>query len=172
MKITKLDISVAVLAGLSCFFMVIPVVKFPVWGLFIGWAWYFAEGAKPAAFKRAIPPMLFGYAMAVISAVVFAAAGGNIWALAAVVGVPVFGLMLCCKGNLFAMSLASFNAFSCLFAGYYSGNFPAVIHNGGWADWKNVILAALWIAFSNVVGMCFGWLSIKLGTKTDNRKET
>ena len=70
------------------------------------------------------------------------------------------------------MSLASFNAFSCLFAGYYSGNFPAVIHNGGWADWKNVILAALWIAFSNVVGMCFGWLSIKLGTKTDNRKET
>ncbi|HBR01051.1 MAG TPA: hypothetical protein DEP23_05345 [Ruminococcaceae bacterium] len=113
MKITRFDISVTVLAGLSCFFMVIPVVKFPVLGLFIGWAWYFAEGVKPTAFKRVIPPILFGYAMTVISAIVFAAANSNIWALAAIVAVIVFGIMLSCKGNIFAVLLAFYNAFSC-----------------------------------------------------------
>lgn len=170
LKITRLDISVAVLAGISCFFMAVPTVRFPVWGLFIGWAWYFAEGAQPKAFRRAIPPMLFGYAMAVIAAIAFAAAGSSIWVLAGIVAITVLGIMLSCKGNLFAMSLASFNAYSCLFAGYYAGNFPAVIANGGWADWKNVILAALWIAFSNVVGLCFGWLSVKLGANPENGK--
>lgn len=164
MKVTRLDICVALLAGIACFFMAIPAVNFPVWALFIGWAWYFAEGAKPAAFKRAIPPMLFGYACAVVSAIVFAALGFHIFVLALIVAVTVFCIMLSMKSSLFAMSLASFNAFSCMFAGYYAGNFPALA-NGGAADWKNAVIAALWIAFANVIGLCFGWLSIKLGVK-------
>ncbi|MDO4845005.1 MAG: DUF1097 domain-containing protein [Oscillospiraceae bacterium] len=163
-KITRLDIVVALLAGLSCFFMAIPSVNFPVWALFIGWAWYFAEGAQPKAFRRAIPPMLYGYACAAISAIVFAAFGFQLYVLALIVAITVFAIMLSTKANVFSMSLASFNAFSCMFAGYYAGNFPALA-DGGAADWKNALIAALWIAFANVVGLCFGWLSIKLGVK-------
>jgi len=170
MKITKLDLSVAILAGLSCFLMAIPTINFPVWGLFIGWAWYFAEGAQPKAFGRAIPPLLFGYAMAAISAIVFAATGFHIWILAIIVTVTVFGIMLSCKCSIFSMSLASFNAFSCLFAGYYAGNFPAVIKDGGWADWKHVLLASGWIAFANIVGLGFGWLSVRLGADAAAKK--
>ena len=43
-KLTSLDFSVAILAGVSCLFMYIDV---PVWALFVGWAWYFALGSKP-----------------------------------------------------------------------------------------------------------------------------
>lgn len=169
MKVNRLDFSVAILAGLSCFLMLLPL-NFPVWALFIGWAWYFAEGAQPKAFKRAIPPMLFGYVMAAVSALVFAALGYKIWVLAIIVAITVFCIMLSMKNNRFGMSLASFNAFSCMFAGYYAGNFPKV-EAGGWCDYKNVIIALCWIAFANVVGLIFGYFSIYFGVQLGSKKQ-
>jgi len=162
-KINRLDITVAILAGLACLFMYLPL-NFPVWALFIGWAWYFAEGAQPVAFKRAIPPMLFGYASAAISVLVFAALGFKIPILALIVAITVLAMMIATKSSIFAMSLASFNGFSSMFAGYYAGSFPAVA-DGGAVDWKNVLIAVGWIALANVVGLCFGWLSVKIGVK-------
>lgn len=61
-KIGVLDISVAVLAALSCLLMVINI---PVWALFIGWAWYFVLGATPDLIKKGILPMLTGSVLAI-----------------------------------------------------------------------------------------------------------
>ncbi|WP_406543617.1 DUF1097 domain-containing protein [Clostridium ljungdahlii] len=48
-KIEALDVSVAVLAAVSCLFM---YIKVPVWALFIGWAWYFTLGQLQTLLQR------------------------------------------------------------------------------------------------------------------------
>jgi hypothetical protein len=123
MKITKLDFSVAILAGLTCLTMKFGL---PVWALFIGWAWYFALGAKSIVFKQAIPALFVGYLLASISIVTYAVSGYQMIALIIAVAVTVFILMLSIKTSIFSCSLASFNAYSCMFAGYYAGNFPKI----------------------------------------------
>lgn len=158
MKLQKLDFSVAILAGLACLFM---LVNIPVWAIFIGWAWYFALGAEPAAFKKSIPPLLLGYAMAGIAAVVYAVSGYNIWALVAVVAVTVFVIMLSLKTKVFAESLPSFNTYSCMFAGYYAVNFPQM--KSSVMDLNNILICIGWLVLANVIGLCFGFVSVKLG---------
>jgi hypothetical protein len=159
MKIEKMDVSVAVLAGLSCFTMLIGL---PVWTIFIGWAWYFALGADPSGFGKAIPPMLLGYAMAAISIVVFALSNFNIVALSISVAATVFIIMLSLKTKLFAHSLASFNTYSCMFAGYYAVSFPKVESSA--MDLNNILICIGWLSLANVIGLCFGYVSVKLGT--------
>ncbi|MBE5967063.1 MAG: DUF1097 domain-containing protein [Lachnospiraceae bacterium] len=137
MKIQKLDFSVAILAGLVC--LALPL-NIPVWAIFIGWAWYFALGANATAFKQSIPSMILGYVVAAISIVIYAATNYNLIALIISVMITVFIIMMSLKTKLFACSLASFNAYSCLFAGYYAGNFPQVAEGGAY-DIKNVCIA-------------------------------
>lgn len=167
MKIQRLDIVVPVIGGLTCFLLLLNV---PVWALFFGWAWYFNLGASPDVFKKSIPPMLFGYIVAGISIVVFNAFGGNIYVLAAIVCATIFLIMLSMKVSVFAASLASFNAYSCLFAGYFAGNFPALANGGPW-DIYNVSISILWIAMANILGLICGYLSIRLGTAQKNEKK-
>lgn len=104
--------------------------------------------------------------MASISILAYAASGFNIWAVVIAVAVTVFVLMLSLKTELFSCSLASFNAYSCLFAGYYAGNFPK-LEDGSFLDWKNLCIAILWIAITNIVGLFCGWLSIRLGVAVE-----
>jgi len=160
MKVEKLDFSVAILAGLTC--LVLPL-NIPVWAVFIGWAWYFALGANAAVLKQSIPPMILGYVVAAISIVIYAATDYNLAALIISVTITVFIIMLSLKTSVFACSLASFNAYSCLFAGYYAGSFPQAA-DGGTYDIKNVCIAAAWIAMANVIGLVIGWVSVKLGS--------
>ena len=167
MKIQKLDIVVPIIGGLTCFLLLLNI---PVWALFFGWAWYFNLGAAPNVFKKAIPPMFFGYVVAGISIIVFNALSGNIYVLAAIVCLTIFLLMLSMKASVFAASLASFNAYSCLFAGYFAGNYPALANGGPW-DLYNVVISILWIALANVLGLICGYLSIRLGVQKNQAKE-
>ncbi|NLG03731.1 MAG: DUF1097 domain-containing protein [Clostridia bacterium] len=160
MKIQKLDVVVAILAGITCLGL---LVNIPVWALFIGWAWYFALGATPDVLKQAIPALLIGYILAAISIVVYAASGFQILAMIIAVAVTVFILMMSLKLDIFSCSLASFNAYSCLFAGYYAGNFPKM-EQASVLDLNNVGVAVLWIAFANILGLFCGWLSVSIGT--------
>lgn len=165
MKITKLDISVAILAGLTCFGL---LIKLPVWALFIGWAWYFALGATPAAFKQAIPAMFVGYILASVTIMSYAASGYSIWVMVAAVAVTVFILMLSLKVTPLGCALSSFNGYSCMFAGYYAGNFPKTVESS--LEWKNIAVCILWIALANILGLICGLISVwfgNLGQKTD-----
>jgi hypothetical protein len=65
---------------------------------------------------------------------------------------------------VFGESLPSFNAYSCLFVGYYAGTFPQLA-SGGPFDIMNVLTAVLWIGLSNVVGLVFGFVSIGIGSE-------
>lgn len=158
MKITKLDVSVAILAGIACYTM---LAGLPVWAIFIGWAWYFVLGATPAAFKQAIPPMILGYVLAAVSILVFTASGFQMPVLAVIVAITVFVVMLSLKSATFSCSIASFNAYSCMFAGYYAANFPK--SEAMALDINNVAICALWLALSNVIGLALGYVSVRLG---------
>jgi len=160
MKLEKLDFSVAILAGLACLAL---LVNISVWAIFIGWAWYFALGANTSVFKQSIPPMILGYVVAAIAIVIYTASGYNLVALIVAVIITVFIVMLSLKTSVFACSLASFNAYSCLFAGYYAGNFPQAADRGSY-DIKNVFIAVAWIMMANVIGLMLGWISVTLGS--------
>jgi hypothetical protein len=160
MKIEKLDLSVPLLAGVSC---LVTTVGLPVWALFIGWAWFFALSASKAPFTQAIPPLLAGsvLAMAAIAVIdrLLAAGLGLLPAMIIAVIGSVFLLMMTLKIPGFGASLVSFNAYSCMFAGYYAGNFPTQENY-----FLNFCTAFLWIAGANFLGLIFGWASIKLTT--------
>jgi len=164
MKIQKMDVVVPVLAGLSClfFFMPNPVT---VWAVFIGWAWYFNLGAEPQAFVKAIPPMILGYILSAI-AVVSVYAGGDAWVtvLAVVVAITVFVIMVSLKIPAFAASLVSFNSYAIMFGGYFGQagfGFPFIAPSAGLSI-GNIVIIALWMMMSNLIGMGFGFLSIAL----------
>lgn len=160
MKIEKLDVSVAILAGASC---LVSVVGLPVWALFIGWAWYFALVASKTPFKSAIPPLIAGSVLAVAAIAgidkLMAVGLGLLPAMIIAVIISVFLLMMTLKIPAFSASLVSFNAYSCMFAGYYAGSFPAQ------EDYfMGFCMAFLWITGANFLGLIFGWGSIKLTT--------
>ncbi|MDX8417183.1 MAG: DUF1097 domain-containing protein [Absicoccus sp.] len=168
MKIERLDIVIAVLAGISCLG---GLIKIPVWALFIGETWYFTLGSNPEAFKKSIPPMIEGYILAAIAILAYAASGFSMGVQVLTVIGTVIILMLSLKTKMFACSLASFNSYSCLFAGYYAGYFPK-LDVVSFLDWKNLVIAMLWIALANVIGLFCGWLCIRLGasvTKEEKR---
>lgn len=163
MKINSLDWSVAILAGLSCLGSLFGL---PIWALFIGWAWYFTLGATKAGFKEATPPMVAGSLLAVVAIVLIDVFAGLMPVLPAMmlsVLITVFLLMLTLKIPGLGCSLASFNAYSCMFAGYYAGTFPAQDQYA-----VGLAYAVLWITGANFLGLVFGYLSIffsQLGKK-------
>lgn len=163
-KVTALDISVAVLAAISCLAIYLSI---PVWALFIGWAWYFTLGATPDLLKKAVPPMIVGSALAILAFVLINAFSAVMSAMAATilaVFITVFALMLSMKVPALNISLASFNAYSCMFIGYAAKSYMAV---KGMPDLLN---AAIWITGANFLGLVFGWMSIQfssIGKKTE-----
>jgi hypothetical protein len=161
-RIEKLDVSVALLAGLSCLFMYINV---PVWAIFIGWAWYFTLGAKPELIKKSILPAICGGVLAVIAYLLIdvfnrliTEAQPELWIIAVIIPViiTVFLLMLTLKIPVLNVSLVSFNAYSCFFVGFAAESFYPL---KGFEVHTN---ALLWITGANIIGLLFGWLSIAL----------
>lgn len=156
-KINSLDIAVAVLAAVSCLGVLIGL---PIWALFIGWAWYFTLGATVSILRNAIFSMLMGSLLAVAAIVLIDGLSLVLPPLAAMMAavlITVFLLMLSLKAAAFNCSLASFNAYSCMFAGYYAQAFPA---QTGYIS--SLFFAVLWITGANLIGLGFGWLSIYL----------
>lgn len=155
-KLTSLDFSVAILAGVSCLFMYIDV---PVWALFVGWAWYFALGATPDLIKKSIFPLITGAVLAVVAFILIDVFAGFMPSMAATIAsvvITVFALMLTLKVPILNISLISFNAYSCMFVGYGAGSFMTI-------EGMPVLLNALiFIAGANFIGVLFGFISIKV----------
>lgn len=157
MKIEKKDLISAIIAGLICFSVLIDI---PVWAMFIGWGWYTALGSKVSVFKKAVPSMFVGYLMSAISIIAYTASNENIYVLVFGVGITVFIQMLTLKIKALSCALTSFNGYSCLFAIYAAGTFPAVSTSMKW-DVNNVFIAILWTGLANVLGLLCGYFSVK-----------
>ena len=157
-KVEALDVSVAVLAAISCLFI---YIKVPVWAVFIGWAWYFNLGAAPELIKKGILPMITGSILAALAFVLINVFIGFMPSMAATmlsVLITVFLLMMSFKIPCLNISLMSFNAYSCMFIGYGAGSYMVI--NGI----PPLLNAAIWITGANFIGVIFGWLSIKFTT--------
>ncbi len=153
-KIEALDVSVAVLAGVSCLFMYLSV---PVWALFVGWAWYFALGASADLIQKSVLPLITGSVLAAAAFLLIDALGSVMPSMPATiiaVIITVFLLMLTLKIPACGISLISFNAYSCLFVGYGAGEYMAI------EGLPPLLNAMLWIGGANFIGVLFGWLSI------------
>lgn len=155
-----IEVTVAVLAGLSCFVTIAPV-GLPVWALFIGWAQYFALGATPSAMKKIYPALIPGSLLAALCILFI----NNLYPLIGVmpsmmisVVITVFFLMLTLKIKLFDCGLAAFNGYSCVFATYYGGFFP----NDPEMASVSILVALIWSFLGTSLGPIFGFLSVYL----------
>lgn len=153
-KIESLDVSVAILAGVSCLFMFLSI---PVWALFVGWAWYFALGSRPELIKKCIPPLIAGNVLAAVTFLLidlFGKAMPSMPATIIAVVITVFLLMMTLKLPGFGLSLISFNAYSCLFVGYGAGEYMVI------SGMPPLLNAMIWVGIGNFIGVIFGWFSI------------
>ena len=164
MRIERMDIISAVIAGLICFGVLINI---PVWAMFIGWGWYTALGSKVSVFKKAIPSMFVGYLMSAISIIAYTASNENVYVLVLTVGITVFVQMQTLKIKTFSCALASFNGYSCLFAIYAAKTFPGVSTSMKW-DVNNVLIALLWTGLANILGLLCGYFGVKWGESRKN----
>ena len=75
-------------------------------------------------------------------------------------------LMIALKLPYIKHSLVGFNSFSCIFAGYYLGAFPAQ------PDYlANIVVAFVYITGANILGLFVGWASQQLSGFSLSRRE-
>ena len=175
-----LSVTVAFLAGISCLVTWMPFgtawgdgtfkLGIPVWALFIGWAWYYYEGASAAVFKKVIPSAIPGaftasaavWALGVTANVYGTNYGLYMVVLMVIVALSVFALMLLLKlTKIFPSSLAAFNGYSSVFALTFIGGYPYA----GATDVSPLVplfFCFMWALIGNWLGPVFGWLSIAL----------
>lgn len=153
-----IEVVVGVLGGLSCL-VTMQGIGFPVWALFIGWAWYFALGATPAAFKKIYPSVIPGSLLAALCIWMigwFAGMGlGGMPGMMLAVAITVFLLMMALKIPVCNSSLPAFNAYSSVFALFAIGGYPELAIGP-------ILSCMLWAMIGNFLGPIFGWLSITL----------
>ncbi len=152
-----IEVVVGALGGISCL-VTITGLGLPVWALFIGWAWYFALGATPDAFKKIIPAVFPGTLLAGLCIWMMGALGGVVTGMPNMiicVAITVFLLMCCLRIPVCSASLPAFNAYSSVFALYAIGSFPDL-------PCGPIISCMLWAVIGNLLGPVFGWLSIVL----------
>lgn len=140
MKVTKSDFITGMMGGLICFGVLFNI---PVWAIFIGWGWYTVLGGHVGIFKEAFPAMIVGYILSAISIIAYTASSENIFVLVITVGITVFIQTLILKREPFSCEIASFNAYSCLFAIHSTQSFPVSSSYMIW-DINNVMIALLW----------------------------
>lgn len=153
-----IELVVGILAGISCL-VTLPGLGIPLWALFIGWAWYFALGATPEAFKKIYPPIFTGALLAalclwMIGFLANIGIGGMPGTMIAV-AVTVFLLMMTLRIPLTSASLPAFNAYSSVFALMYIGSFPEL-------SIGPILSCTLWAMLGNFLGPVFGYLSVAL----------
>lgn len=149
---------VGALAGISCL-VTIGGLGLPVWALFIGWAWYFALGATPAAFRKIVPAVFPGALLAaaclgIMGLLEHTGITGMVNMIICV-SIKVFLLMCSLRIPVFSESLPAFNAYSSVFALYAIGSFPDLACGP-------ILSCCLWAVIGNLLGPVFGWLSIVL----------
>lgn len=154
--LNKNDIVVAGLSALACLF---ALLKLPVWAVFIGWVWYLSLGSRPAIIRPVARTALLSGGLAIVAIVLTDALAGLLTPMGAnmaAVFVTILGVMVLLKNPANA-AMVAFNAFSCIFAGYYLGAFPVQE-----SYWLNLLVAFACITGSNILGLFVAWLHLEL----------
>jgi len=158
-----------VVAGVSALACLGTLAGMPVWALFIGWAWYLAIGANKTAIKEGSVTCVAAAIMALTAVVLTDAFASFLPALSAsmlAVFLMILVLMIALKLPYIKHSLVGFNSFSCIFAGYYLGAFPAQ------PDYlANIAVAFVYITGANILGLFVGWASQQLSGFSFRRRE-
>ena len=158
-----------VVAGVSALACLGTLAGMPVWALFIGWAWYLAIGANKTAIKEGSVTCVAAAIMALTAVVLTDAFASYLPALSAsllAVFLMILVLMIALKLPYIKHSLVGFNSFSCIFAGYYLGAFPAQ------SDYlANIVVAFVYITGANILGLLVGWASQQLSGFSLRRQE-
>ncbi len=164
-SLIALCVSIGVLGGIATYLALGPLAGFIViWGVFIGWATFFATGGDNAALKKTIACNVFGAFCAWIMAMLFLntpllGLGAPIGAGIAV-GVTVLGM--CLAAHLPALDSIPSSVYG------YAATASYLLQTDGALDTSaltgaNFSNALILIAVSLVVGALFGLASGKLG---------
>ncbi len=163
-SLIALCVSIGVLGGVATYLALGPLAGFIlIWGIFIGWATFFATGGDTAALKKTIACNVFGVLCAWIMAMILlntplgglAAAGAGI-----AVGLTVLGM--CLAAHLPALDSIPASVYG------YAATAAYLLQTEGALDMGpltagNFSNALILISVSLVVGALFGLASGKLG---------
>ncbi len=158
-----------VVAGVSALACLGTLAGMPVWALFIGWAWYLAIGANKTAIREGSVTCVVAAVLALTAVALtdaFASLMPGLQASMLAVFLMIMVLMVALKLPYIKHSLVGFNSFSCIFAGYYLGAFPAQ------PDYMaNLAVAFIYITGANILGLFVGWGSQQLAGFSFRRQE-
>ncbi|SHK54228.1 Protein of unknown function [Selenomonas ruminantium] len=155
-NINREDTIMATASGLTAVFLLVDI---PVWAVFIGWTWYLSIGADVRAIKEGTITCILGGILALSSVVCIDLLQPCLpWLLPNMIGVFPNILLLILSFKIPGIQpLVGFNAFSCIFAGYYLNAFP--VHTN---YWLNIVLAFLYINGGNIIGLFEGYIVQKI----------
>lgn len=149
----RVDVIVAFLSAMAC---LLGLFGLPAWAAFIGWAWYIALNIKGLQMRTVMTTAIASALLAFFAIIVTDALAIYLpTQLSGMIAVfiAILGLMIWLKGKG-RSSLVGFNSFSCIFAGYYLGGFPA---QEGYVF--NLLAAFVSITGCNIIGLLVGWLN-------------
>ena len=155
-SLIALCVSIGVLGGVATYLALGPLAGFVlIWGIFIGWATFFAIGGDTAALKKGISCNVFGVVCAWLMAIILLNTPlGGLGAIGAGIAVGVTVLGMCLAAHLPALDYAATAA--------YLLQTDGALDMGPLAS-GNFSNALILISVSLVVGALFGLASGKLG---------
>ncbi len=162
-SLVALCVSIGVLGGVATYLALGPLAGFIlIWGIFIGWATFFAIGGNTAALKKTITCNVFGVVCAWLMAVILLNTPlGGLGAIGAGIAVGVTVLGMCLAAHLPALDAIPASVYG------YAATAAYLLQTEGALDMGpltavNFSNALILISVSLVVGALFGLASGKL----------
>jgi hypothetical protein len=163
-SLIALCVSIGVLGGVATYLALGPLAGIIlIWGIFIGWATFFAIGGDTAALKKTITCNVFGVICAWIMAIILLSTPlGGIGAVGAAIAVGLTVLGMCLAAHLPALDSIPASVYG------YAATAAYLLQTDGALEMSaltgaNFSNALVIVAVSLIVGAIFGLLSGKLG---------
>ncbi len=163
-SLIALCVSIGILGGVATYLALGPLAGFIlIWGIFIGWATFFAIGGDTAALKKTITCNVFGVVCAWLMALILLNTPLGGWgAIGAGIAVGVTVLGMCLAAHLPALDSIPASVYG------YAATAAYLLQTEGALDMGpltagNFSNALILISVSLVVGALFGLASGKLG---------
>ena len=163
-SLIALCVSIGVLGGVATYLALGPLAGFIlIWGIFIGWATYFALGGDSAALKKTITCNVFGAVCGWLMAIILLSTPlGGMGAAGAAIAVGLTVLGMCLAAHVPALDSIPASVYG------YAATASYLLQTDGALDMGaltgvNFSNALVIIAASLIVGAVFGMVSGKLG---------
>ncbi len=163
-SLIALCVSIGVLGGVATFLALGPLAgMLLIWGIFIGWATYFALGGDGAALKKTITCNVFGAVCGWLMAVILLSTPlGGMGAAGAAIAVGLTVLGMCLAAHVQALDSIPASVYGYAATASYLLQTDGALDMGALtgANFSNALVV---VAVSLVVGAIFGMVSGKLG---------